>query len=87
MEIYTIEKSRKSKAKNCKSVVSKTVLYMYIYIYIMGHGTIQLLDNVVHHLNMKMKGKSVERIDLRLCSSLKWDGVKKKGTSWSGTRQ
>ena len=41
----------------------------------MDHDTIQWLKNVVHYLNIKMKGKSVEIIGLQLCSSLKWDGV------------
>ena len=39
------------------------------------HDTIQWLHCIIHYLNMKMKGKSVEIIDLQLCSSLKWDGV------------
>ena len=33
-----------------------------------------------------MKGKSVETIDLKLCTLLKRDNVQKKGMSWSGTR-
>ena len=29
----------------------------------------------------------VEKIDLHLCSALKWERARKKWTSWSGTRQ
>ena len=35
---------------------------------------------------MKIKGTWVEIIDLKLRSSLKRDGVSKKGASWAGTR-
>ena len=31
-----------------------------------------------------MKGKLVEIFNLKICSSLKWDGVWNKGTSWYG---
>ena len=40
------------------------------YIFL-AHDTIQRLNCVVHYLNMKMKEKSVEIIDLQLGSSLK----------------
>ena len=40
----------------------------------------------MHYLNMKMKVKLVEIMDLQLCSALKLDGVQKKGTSWAGPR-
>ena len=39
-----------------------------------------------HYLNMKMKEKLFEIIDLQLFSSLKLDDVYKKGTSWAGPR-
>ena len=35
------------------------------------HDKIQWLNYVVHYLNMKMKWKSAEIIDLKLCSPLK----------------
>ena len=44
-------------------------------IYIISHDKIQRLKNVVHYLNMKIPDILVEIIDLRFCSSLKWDGV------------
>ena len=50
----------------------------------MAHDTIQWLKCVVHYLNMKMKVKSAEIINLQLCSSLKWEHVYKKGASWAG---
>ena len=40
----------------------------------------------MHYLNMKIKRKWVDIIDLKFFSSLKWDGVYKKGTSWAGPR-
>ena len=51
-----------------------------------SQDTIQWLTCVVQYLNMKMKVKLVEIIDLKRFSSLKWDGVWKKGTSWDGPR-
>ena len=70
-----LKKSKKTLSKkNCKSIFSKTVRKM-------AHDTIQWLKNVVHYLNMKTKGKPVDIIDLQILSSLKWDGVYKKGTS------
>ena len=36
----------------------------------MDNDTIQQLKNVVHNLNMKMKGKLVDLIDLQICSLL-----------------
>ena len=41
-------------------------------------------ENIVHYLNMKIPDIFFEIIDLKLCSSLKWDGVWNKGTSWYG---
>ena len=35
----------------------------------------------------KNEKKSVKIIDLELCSSLKWDSVYRKGTSWAGPIQ
>ena len=53
---------------------------------IIAHDTIQCLKNIVHYLSMKMPDILVEMIYLKPFSSLKWDGVYKKGTSWAGPR-
>ena len=41
----------------------------------MAHDTIQWLKYVMHYLNMKMKAKLVEIIDIQLGSLLKQDHV------------
>ena len=60
-------------------MVFNKVVYSFVaiepYIFSKVHDTIQRLNFVVHTLNMIMKKKSVEIIDLQLCSSLKLDGV------------
>ena len=43
----------------------------YITIDVLAYNSIQGLNCIVQYLNMKMKEKSVEIIDLPLCSSLK----------------
>ena len=67
-----IEKSKKNLAKKVKLILSGTAEKIKIKI---SHDTIQRLNCVVHYLNMKIKGKWIEIIDFKLCSSLKLDGV------------
>ena len=69
MKIYIIEKSKKI---NSEKTVSQFSLKPFKK---MAHDAIQWLKNSVQYLNVKRKGKMVEIIDLKLCSSLKWDGV------------
>ena len=64
-----IEKSKKNIAKNFMLIFSGTVENN------ISHDKIQWLNCVVHYLNMKMKVKSVDIIDLKTCSSLKLDDV------------
>ena len=69
MKIYIIGKTKKINIeKNCKSIFYKSEQNNLKQL---SHDTIQLLKCVVHYLNMKMKEKSVEIVDLQLCSSLK----------------
>ena len=63
-------KKQKSISKNFKLIFSKTVDLL-----LFAHDTIQCLKNVVYYLNMKIPDILVGIIDLKLCSSLKWDGV------------
>ena len=67
MKSYTIEKSKKKK-KNCRSKFYKTITTIEEKL---AQDTIKWLKFVVHYLNMKLKDKLVEIIDLQLCSSLK----------------
>ena len=66
--MYIIEKSKKIHSKNNVGPFSFKPQKK-------AHDTIQLLKNVVYYLNIKMKGKLVEILDLQLYCSLKWDGV------------
>ena len=48
------------------------------------HDTIQWLNCVLNCLNMEIKWKLVEKINVQVCSSLKWHPIYKKVTSWDG---
>ena len=76
-----LEKEKKPQPKNFKLIFFGTIEKNQK----VAHDTIQWLNRVLRYLNMKIKGTGVEIIDLKYCSSLKWDGVDKKGTSWAGT--
>ena len=72
MKIYIIEKSKKT---NSEKTLSQFSIKLQNKIIKLAHDTIQWLKCVLHYLNMKMKEKSVEIIDLKFGSSLKWDWV------------
>ena len=65
-----LKKARKSIAKNCKLVFSGTVEKKLFWSW---HNSMP--ENVVHYLNMKMSDILVEIIYLKLCSSIKFDGL------------
>ena len=69
--MYIIKKSKKNYSEKTLSDFFGTVEKNWK----LAHDTIQCLNFVVHYLNMKIKGKWVDIIDFKLCSSLKWDGV------------
>ena len=68
MRILEEEKKQENPYRKAVSQFSLKLKKKFIK---MVHGTIQLLKNCVDYLNMKMKVKSVEIIDLQICSSLK----------------
>ena len=76
----------KKQKKHSEKTLSYSSLEPLKIIIVFAHDTIQWLNYVIHYLNMKIKGTCVEIIDLKLCISLKWDGVYKKGMSWAGPR-
>ena len=47
------------------------------------HDTIKWLNCVVHYLNVKINWKLVDKINAQLCSTLKWERMQKKWTSWA----
>ena len=63
-----IEKSKKNVVKNCKLIFSGTVENKFSL-----HNSMP--ENVVQYLNMKTPDILVEIIYLKLCSSIKLDGV------------
>ena len=72
VKMCIIEKSKKNHGeKKIKLIFFETVEKNDFF----AHETIQWLNYVLHYLNMKIKGKWVEIMDLKFCSSLKWDGV------------
>ena len=71
MEICIIRKNQKI---HSNKTVSQLTIEQNFFCFL-SHDRIQRLNCGVHYLNMKMKEKSVEIIDIQLCSSLKLDGM------------
>ena len=62
----------KKEKNHSKTTVSFFILEQFFF---NCSGPNSMPENVVHYLNMKMIDIIVEIIDLKLCSSLTWDGV------------
>ena len=63
METCSIRKKRKIHSYKTVSILTIETFFICF-----AQDTIQRLNCVVHYLNMKTKEKSVEIIDLQLCS-------------------
>ena len=66
----SLKKAKKPQQTKFKLIFSGAVKKNKI-----ADDTIQYLNCVVHYLNMKTKGKLIDTIELKLCKSLKCDGV------------
>ena len=66
--MWISKKHQKSIAENCKSPYTINAIYFKIYL---SNETIQRLNCVMGHLNLKFKKKLAKTIDLHFCGAIK----------------